>query len=68
MLLALSDHIESKSGKNPHNSYGHACHAFEAFLLCKDLKKYRKYPPKGLPKSSLTEVLGGSKSMAGAMF
>ena len=53
---------------NPHNSSVHACHAFEAFLLCKDLKTHRKNPPKGVPKWSPTEVTGGSKSMAGAMF
>ena len=68
MLLALSDNIESKSGINLHNSYGHACHAFEAFLLCRDLKKHRKNLPEGVPKWSPTEVTGGSKSMAGAMF
>ena len=68
MLLTLSDHIESKSGINLHNSYGHACHAFEAFLLCKDLNKHRKNTLQGIPKGAPTEVLGGSKSMAGAMF
>ena len=42
MLLALSDNIESKSEHNLHNSYGHACHAFEPFLLSKDLKNIEK--------------------------
>ena len=68
MLLDVATRICTGFYVYPHNSSVHACHTFEAFLLSKDLKKTPVNPPKGVPKWSPTEVLGGSKSMAGGMF
>ena len=59
MLLDVATRICTGFYVYPHNSSVHACHAFEAFLLSKDLKKICK-PSKRSPEM---EPNGGARRL-----